>query len=451
MHESLERLDSNVLNSSRLELSGGSYPVLSQPDSGILVYDVTAQKFMVSENGGSYSTLGGGIGTGDVVGPGSAVSGNIVLFDGTTGKLIKDSGISSVPVVSDTAYDATTWNGNTDAPTKNVIRDKIETLGSAAYTASTAYDAAGAAAAITLSGLGGVPTSRTINGYDLTANRSLTTADVADSTNKRYVSDANLTVIGNTSGTNTGDQNLSGYAPIASPTFTGTVGGITAAMVGADASGTAAGAVSTHAALTTGVHGLAITAGQTLTVTAGGTIGSAAYTASTAYDAAGAAAAVISDTAYNATTWDGVTTIAPSKNAVRDKIESLPTIATTSTFLKGDGAGNAVAAVSGTDYMVITGTPSSGYVPIASDATHAAWGAMIPTTRTLTINGTAQDLSADRSWTVTASLPDIVPQKQSPAASVTVATATSVVTARRYAITGTNNLTIAGTGVFCIC
>jgi hypothetical protein len=37
-------------------------------------------------------------------------------------------------------------------------------------------------------------------------NKSLTTAEVADSTNKRYVTDANLVVIGNTSGTNTGDQ-----------------------------------------------------------------------------------------------------------------------------------------------------------------------------------------------------------------------------------------------------
>jgi ribosomal protein L35AE/L33A len=37
-------------------------------------------------------------------------------------------------------------------------------------------------------------------------NKSLTTDEVADSTNKRYVTDANLVVIGNTSGTNTGDQ-----------------------------------------------------------------------------------------------------------------------------------------------------------------------------------------------------------------------------------------------------
>ena len=34
-----------------------------------------------------------GGGSGDVVGPSSAVDGNIVLFDGTTGKLIKDSGV----------------------------------------------------------------------------------------------------------------------------------------------------------------------------------------------------------------------------------------------------------------------------------------------------------------------------------------------------------------------
>lgn len=56
-----------------------------------------------------------------------------------------------------------------------------------------------------------VPQTRTINGLDLTANRTLTTANINDSTDKRYVTDAQLTVIGNTSGTNTGDQDLSGY------------------------------------------------------------------------------------------------------------------------------------------------------------------------------------------------------------------------------------------------
>jgi len=48
----------------------------------------------------------------------------------------------------------------------------------------------------------------------VTAGADATTADIADSTNKRYVTDANLTVIGNTSGTNTGDQTLIGLGGV---------------------------------------------------------------------------------------------------------------------------------------------------------------------------------------------------------------------------------------------
>lgn len=40
----------------------------------------------------------------------------------------------------------------------------------------------------------------------VTSGADATTADIADSTNKRYVTDANLVVIGNTSGTNTGNN-----------------------------------------------------------------------------------------------------------------------------------------------------------------------------------------------------------------------------------------------------
>ena len=40
----------------------------------------------------------------------------------------------------------------------------------------------------------------------VTSGTDATTADIADSTNKRYVTDANLTTIGNQSGTNTGDE-----------------------------------------------------------------------------------------------------------------------------------------------------------------------------------------------------------------------------------------------------
>ena len=54
-----------------------------------------------------------------------------------------------------------------------------------------------------------------VNG--LTGAVTLTTANVADSSNKRYVTDAQLTVLGNTSGTNTGDE------PSASTTVEGVV------------------------------------------------------------------------------------------------------------------------------------------------------------------------------------------------------------------------------------
>jgi hypothetical protein len=58
---------------------------------------------------------------------------------------------------------------------------------------------------------GATKTKITYNANGLvTAGADATTADIADSTNKRYVTDAQQTVIDNTSGTNTGDQNLSG-------------------------------------------------------------------------------------------------------------------------------------------------------------------------------------------------------------------------------------------------
>ncbi len=91
---------------------------------------------------------------------------------------------------------------------------------------------------------------------------------------ENYVTDAEKVVIGNTSGTNTGDQDLSGYA-------------LTSSLGTAAASDTgdfeASGAVSTHAEITSGVHGIsafgasliddadAATARTTLGVDAAGT------------------------------------------------------------------------------------------------------------------------------------------------------------------------------------
>jgi hypothetical protein len=55
------------------------------------------------------------------------------------------------------------------------------------------------------------------NATSLWKNKSVTTADIADSTDKRYCTDAQKTIIGNTSGTNTGDQDLTNLVVKNSP------------------------------------------------------------------------------------------------------------------------------------------------------------------------------------------------------------------------------------------
>jgi len=70
-------------------------------------------------------------------------------------------------------------------------------------------------------GSGAVSSVFTRTGAVTAQSGDYNTGQVTEVTNKKYVTDAQLTVIGNTSGTNTGDQDLSGYAPLASPTFTG--------------------------------------------------------------------------------------------------------------------------------------------------------------------------------------------------------------------------------------
>jgi hypothetical protein len=109
---------------------------------------------------GTFTNIAIGSGTGDVVGPASAVDSNFAAFDTITGKLIKDSGKKT--------SDFTASNVAIVSATKTKIT----------------YDAKGL----------------------VTSGADATTADIAASTNKNYVTDAQAIVIGNTSGTNTGDN-----------------------------------------------------------------------------------------------------------------------------------------------------------------------------------------------------------------------------------------------------
>ena len=61
-----------------------------------------------------------------------AETGTLALISDITGTNSgTNTGDQTIPVVSDTAYNATSWNTNTDAPTKNAVRDKVETMDTA--------------------------------------------------------------------------------------------------------------------------------------------------------------------------------------------------------------------------------------------------------------------------------------------------------------------------------
>lgn len=98
---------------------------------------------------------------GAVIGPASATDGNVALFDGISGKLLKNGFAPSSKVDGNTAITGAT-------------KTKIT------------YDAKGL----------------------VTAGADATTDDIADSADKRYCTDAQKVVIGNTSGINTGDETL---------------------------------------------------------------------------------------------------------------------------------------------------------------------------------------------------------------------------------------------------
>lgn len=65
--------------------------------NGLIAYDTVADR-LKTRIGGVIQQINTGVGVGDVVGPVNAVDNNIVIFDGVTGKLIKDSGVSIAQV-----------------------------------------------------------------------------------------------------------------------------------------------------------------------------------------------------------------------------------------------------------------------------------------------------------------------------------------------------------------
>ena len=71
---------------------GGNVFTLTNP-SAITFLRINADNTVSALNAADFRTaIGAGSGTGDVAGPGSATSGNVATFNGTTGKIIQDGG-----------------------------------------------------------------------------------------------------------------------------------------------------------------------------------------------------------------------------------------------------------------------------------------------------------------------------------------------------------------------
>lgn len=133
---SLDSVDSTIKGGVTLTRSGGNaqttYDLLSVTDatgyvkleistwsgaSGFLANDLISFQFSRAGNKGT-----DGLGAGDFVGPASSASNNIVAFDGTTGKLGKDSGIAYTAV-------ALKANNGSDFTDKHAAFDNLSIKG----------------------------------------------------------------------------------------------------------------------------------------------------------------------------------------------------------------------------------------------------------------------------------------------------------------------------------
>jgi hypothetical protein len=172
--------------------SGGSSTFIGLTDVPVTYIGQATKAVRVNAGETALEFFSISAGGGDVIGPASAVDSNFASYNTTTGKLIKDSGSK--------ASDFATSAQGTKADNAVVANTAIV----AGTGTKVTYDAKGL----------------------VTSSTSATTADIADSLNKRYVTDANLVTIGNQTNVNSGDNAVnslySGLATSKENTITGT-------------------------------------------------------------------------------------------------------------------------------------------------------------------------------------------------------------------------------------
>lgn len=120
----------------------GKVPLATDLQVGELAVNLADQKIYSKNSGGTVVELGGGAGSGDVVGPASSTDNAITRFDGTTGKLVQNStatiddngnfgnvnaiAFDTTPATTPTAVGAMFWDSGDGTP--SVILDADVTL-----------------------------------------------------------------------------------------------------------------------------------------------------------------------------------------------------------------------------------------------------------------------------------------------------------------------------------
>ena len=138
-------------------------------------------------------------------------------YEPATKKYVDDNAGGTVDVLSNVATAriigrTTAGSGDSEELTASATRTFLNVEDDADKTDTANVEAAGALMDSEVTNLAQV------KAFDSTDYAAALGAD------DNYVTDAEKTVIGNTSGTNSGDQDLSALAPIANPTFTGEIG-----------------------------------------------------------------------------------------------------------------------------------------------------------------------------------------------------------------------------------
>ncbi len=181
-------------------------PVLAEGEPG---FTTDTHKFFIGDGAANHE-IGGGSGTGDVVGPDSAVNNGVALFDGVTGKLIKDGGVLGTAAYSD---DGDFDPAGSAAAAQAASQPLDATLTAISGAGTTGTGAVVLASALSGGGGSGDVTAASAFGTDNRVIRSDGTGKGVQASTVTIEDTGDMTVTGtiaasNLSGTNTGDQTI---------------------------------------------------------------------------------------------------------------------------------------------------------------------------------------------------------------------------------------------------